>query len=538
MEKTIWNKEKVVQQVTFVLFFVVCLLFFQMVYPYHFFFKGQNQLFLMSWSYVGTLFAKPAWVACLAGEFLTQFFYYDYAGATILTATLIVLFGLSYWAVRSLQVKWLNKQMTIALALLVVVHEASCHLYFGYVLSSTFALVGGLLVFVMLRRLMQLRWPWALMTVMLGTVAGYWMFGYGVWVFLLLSVIAVWKVTIPVAVVFTCLLPLLRSHYNLTFKDLCQYPGIGSWHVPAFDREMDMHMMHSYEVGDWDDVVRTAEADPLLNGLRNRNVTQVMLSPEDRTSSSVRLFFYNLVQAQRGRLPDVLLNYYPNYLGTFTSMMEQKVPMLIWMNMHEFYYAISDISWAEKAAFISCITVPGNRNVHAIKRLAECSFVTDERKASEKYLGLLSQTLPYREWAMCTSDNDSYQQKAQYIIQRDSILPTDNSYKIIYQLLRSNPENEVALDYMLCSLLLVKELDNFKRDYDLFCTERPRIRRLYQEAMCIWLMSHGATEEEWQWYIKDQEVVDRLQEYIADSGNPRFADTYWHYYDTFNFEPF
>ena len=28
---------------------VVCFCFFQLLYPYHFFFKGQNQLFLISW---------------------------------------------------------------------------------------------------------------------------------------------------------------------------------------------------------------------------------------------------------------------------------------------------------------------------------------------------------------------------------------------------------------------------------------------------------------------------------------------------------
>ena len=104
------------------------------------------------------------------------------------------------------------------------------------------------------------------------------------------------------------------------------------------------------------------------------------------------------------------------------------------------------------------------------------------------------------------------------------------------QLLRSNPENEVALDYMLCSLLLVKEIDNFKRDYDLFCSDRPRFREIYQEAMCIWLVNHQATEDEWRKYIKDDKIIDRLEEYLDNKDNPRFADTYWHYFDTFNFE--
>ena len=104
------------------------------------------------------------------------------------------------------------------------------------------------------------------------------------------------------------------------------------------------------------------------------------------------------------------------------------------------------------------------------------------------------------------------------------------------QLLKSNPKNEVALDYMLCSLLLKKDLDNFKHNYDLFSTERTRIKKLYQEALCIWLINQEASEEEWQKYIKDQQIRSNLREYMTDRANPRFVDTYWYYFDFFNLE--
>lgn len=516
-------------------FAVVCFFFLQLTYPYHFFFKGQNQLFLMSWSYAGTLFAKPAWMACLTGEFLTQFYNYDYAGATILTATLTILLCLTY---RSVIVLLPKKWVALSVAMVVALREASCQLYFGYNLSSTYALIGGLLMFLALYRLMRHRWPWALTAVAFGTVACYWMFGYGVWVFLLLSVVIVWKMAIPVAVVFTCLLPLLRSHYNLKFKDLCQYPGIGSLHKPNYMIEKDLHMMISYERGDWDDVVKTVENDNLLNRLRNRGNTVVALSDEERVSSSIRLFFYNLVQAQKGKLPDVLLNYYPNYLGTFTQMVGQKIPMMLFMNMHEYYYAVGDLSYAERAAFMSCVCVPGNKNAYDIKRLAECALIKNDSAPAEKYLQLLRQTIPYREWAENARNDNRYREKAKFINRQDSVSPVENTHRVMTQLLKSNPDNELALDYMLCSLLLVKEIENFKRDYDLFCSEHPRIRKLYQEAMCIWLMSNGAPEEEWYKYIKDQEVVDRLDEYMKDSTNPKFADTYWYFFDNLNFEPY
>src|SRR5574344_2709498 len=70
---------------------VACFVFFQYDYPYHFFYKEQNQIFLMSWSYIATYFTKPAWAACLIGDFLTQFYYYLYAGAIILTLSLLTM---------------------------------------------------------------------------------------------------------------------------------------------------------------------------------------------------------------------------------------------------------------------------------------------------------------------------------------------------------------------------------------------------------------------------------------------------------------
>ena len=232
------------------------------------------------------------------------------------------------------------------------------------------------------------------------------------------------------------------------------------------------------------------------------------------------------------------MNYYPNYLGTFTSMTGQKIPMMMFMNLHEYYYAIGDLSRAERGAFMSSVCVPGNKNAYDIKRLAECALVRNDQKAAEKYLGLLRQTIPYREWAENAPNDERYKQMARFMNRQDEVMPNDQSHHIMTQLLRSNPENEVALDYMLCSLLLVKEIDNFKRDYDFFCSERPRLRKLYQEALCIWLINHNATQEEWQKYIPDEQVMQRLEAYVNDKANPRFADTYWYYFDTYNFEPY
>ena len=185
---------------------------------------------------------------------------------------------------------------------------------------------------------------------------------------------------------------------------------------------------------------------------------------------------------------------------------------------------------------MACVSVPNNRNAYTIKRLAECARIRNDEKAAKKFLKLLRQSIPYRDWADSAGNDERYKQKANFVNLQDSISPSEESHYILTQLVKSNPENLVALDYMLCSDLQKKDIDAFKSDYDAYCTDKPRIKKLYQEALCIWLMKQQASEEEWQKYIKDQQVRNRLKEYMTESRSPRFADTYWFYFDVFNLE--
>ena len=49
--------------------------FFQFWYPYHFFYHEQNQIFLWEGEYVSGYFQRAGGLACLIGDFQTQFYY-------------------------------------------------------------------------------------------------------------------------------------------------------------------------------------------------------------------------------------------------------------------------------------------------------------------------------------------------------------------------------------------------------------------------------------------------------------------------------
>jgi hypothetical protein len=487
------------QWLTVLLWTIGCFVFFQGFYPYHFFYKEQNLLFLWTSDYLSTYFDKPAWLACMTGDFLTQFYYYLYAGSSILTLSLLLLMGILYSALRK---NGIIKGWAFALALLLTTLEAVCHLRYDFRLSSTYALTGSTLLFCCKPKKRYL-------TILFAPLC-YWLFGYGVWLYLLLSVIKNWKWTLPVSVLMVIGISFLKSTYLLPTSQLYSYPGIGKLSMPNWFLEKQFQIDNEYYFGNWRKVTQLVENDP---------------SPTEQM-----LFFYNLVKVQQGQLPEVLLKYQPNNLGTFYQI-GPKTPMLIIKSMNELYYALGDMTFCERAAMMASVFSPDNRNNRMIKRLAECSLIKGDSAATQKHLGILEKTFVWKNWTRLARQSETYQRKAAFLNQQDTISISDNAHVIMMQLLDSNPKNEVALDYILCSTLLLKDVQSFKRDYDRYCTECPRIRKLYQEALCIWLAASQAPQEDWQRYIKDKNIMQRFMQYNQQRGNTMFKDTYWYYYD-------
>ena len=101
------------------------------------------------------------------------------------------------------------------------------------------------------------------------------------------------------------------------------------------------------------------------------------------------------------------------------------------------------------------------------------------------------------------------------------------------ELAESNPNNKIAIDYMLCSDLLLKDMETFKRDYDTYYLKQKNVsyERLYQEALMIYLAGTKAKPEEWAKYIKRRDILQRFYQYNEERGNQAFYDTYWYYFD-------
>lgn len=181
-----------------------------------------------------------------------------------------------------------------------------------------------------------------------------------------------------------------------------------------------------------------------------------------------------------------------------------------------------------------------------VKRLAEINLVKGDYAATRKYLRILQKTFVWSRWAnrafsslgrKATADEKAllqqYIEKRPFINRKDTLRLNENCHTIMCELAESNPNNNIAIDYMLCSDLLLKDMETFKRDYDTYYLKQKNVsyERLYQEALMIYLAGTKAKPEEWAKYIKRQDVLQRFHQYNEERGNQAFSDTYWYYFD-------
>lgn len=538
---------------------IACYAFFQEWYHYHFFYQEQNQLFLWAPDYIATYFTQPAWLACLVGDFLTQFYYYLYAGPAILTLTLLLL---SDQCRRALQTAGITSSpVSYTIAFIVMVIEALFSLHYDYRLSSILAFSGGASIFWLstlcltcirkhIRKLekrqerhymlggMNIAHWISFLTILISTPLCFWLFGYGVWVYTVLVIVGCILnikesgnyLRIAALVIPLFLLMLCKRSYYLDFETLYAYPGMGEFVKPQLDLEKTFAVDDEYYFGNYNKVVKMVE--------------------EDENPDPYMKFYYNLVMAQRGVLPDKLLSLPDNNLGTFESI-GPNTPTLTIKTINELYWVLGDMTFAERATILANVCSPNNRNIRAIKRLAEINLVNGDRKAAQKYLRILQKTFVWKRWATSTlqalddytpgkevTSNATavlqpYLEKMKYINRQDTIRKDDNTHVIMQELLESNPENHVALDYLLCSDLLLKDIETFKHDYDTYYLRQgtQRNEKLYQEALMIYLAGTHASQTEWMKYIKRIDIMKRFQEYNQQRGSAVFADTYWYYFD-------
>lgn len=493
--------------------------------PYHLLHKEQISLFLYTCESFLVYGDKPALLACLCGDFLTQFFCFRMVGPLVIAGITTGIALCFYWILGKL---WGQKRLWLFFALLVGGVEAlrACQLI--YPLSSSVSLLLGEVLFLLYQGLKSKngqKW----MGLLIGTI-GYIFIGYGIFVFLLFLLLELgkekdWKEKAYVLglSLLIAFIPLLgRDAYLLTGKQVYFYPAIAEetgYDVPLYERLLKLDWESA--AGNWKEVRKILPKESVL---------------------SLDSYYYNMAWAAEGQLPEKLLAYHqPGLEGLFIPI-DASSSYLTALWSGELWFRLGDMTMAEPAYLLSMIFTPQYKGRRMIQRLAEIHLIHGDTEAAKKYLRILSQTLFYREWANermsehLTPDVESWlQERRRWLPTTDTIrISTMDVVKSLRTLVKSCPENTLAYDYLLCFHLLSKDIDSFIQDYRPVAGKAPK--RLYAEALLIDLFRKKASAQEIQHLIVDPDIMLDFKAYNQlAKENPtllarRFGKTYWYYY--------
>lgn len=464
---------------------IVCFLFFQIHFRYHFLFIGQNQLFIPDTVSLSAYFRHPAWLACMAGEWAQQFYCYDYGGPAVLTVSLLI-FGL---LIASAIHKALENAgaaisgwVALSVAVAVTAVEARLFLYENSTLATLYAFGGGLLFWLAFRRLtaaivcktISAHIFYALLCAFSAFLC-WWCFGYGALAFLILEFLfSTILRRVPSGVIMTVLIALctggmLCGHYRMEAAKVLLYPGLGKWVDAEKARGVEALLTYDIEYarGNYRDIINLYEHS-------------------DNAKIPEMSFYYSASAAHLGILPDKLLNMKKPFLGTFIHL-DSKSNLFTIAMAGELYYLIGDMTYAERAFMHANNFSPTKRCARYIKRLAETALISGDCEAAEKYLTLLRKSFVYRKWAddhtpECFSDDvrREIEYKRAFQNKVHEVRIGDNCHTILCGLLDSNKGNTIALDYLLCTDIIANQKGMFLRDYKKY---GPRDAALYKRIV-------------------------------------------------------
>jgi hypothetical protein len=136
--------------------------------------------------------------------------------------------------------------------------------------------------------------------------------------------------------------------------------------------------------------------------------------------------------------------------------------------------------------------------------------------------------------------------KRRQIADADMLRKSNDYLSSLKFTVEQRPDNTMAVDYLLCYLLLNKDLKQFRENYDQFYLNGNRkAAKVYAEALLAQLVASGASQDEVMKYNIDAKTIkqfaDYTNEYDKSSGNinvlsEKFARTYWFYYHFAQFQ--
>jgi hypothetical protein len=548
--------------------------FFRIFYAYHLFFKEQIQLFLFTSDYFLSYFNKPAWLAAYTGDFLTQFFYLTGGGPIVLSLILglewFVMFvvlkritgspGSALWALFPVGVDWVLHCNTL--------HRVSFSI--GFVLTCC--------LFLAYFSLRKKSVSYFLLTIF--ALTGYWLAGSPFFIFPFM-IFALWLSKrnihwLPVIIVFAVVFSLpfvLRHSFLLTSLHALLYPALGKQDMllPGVAIFSFMALLILKRIENTSFFVVHFSSGILfvllmffgLKSTANYSFEKILsldcenyfgnpekvieLAEKYKLQNRQATYFTNMALAKKGILPERLLDFYqPFSLGLIMPVTPEENWQSILVSS-EVFYLIGDMNMAQHSAMLGNTFSPYQRSARMMRRLAEINMANGDSAAAVKYLRILSRTLFYRQWAVSrlnglfsSEHGDRKTGNTGQITDADMLRKSTDYLTSLQFMAEQYPDNSTAVDYLLCYLLLNKNLKLFRENYDRFYLNLHRkVPKAYAEALLVRLVASDASPNDVAKYNIDKEIVNRFTEYTGifdktlgdlNALSRKFGKSYWFYY--------
>lgn len=550
---------------------VVTFLFYQFQYAYHLFFKEQLQLFLYTPDYLLSYFHKPGALARLTGDFLTQFFYLRGGGPLVLA----VVFALEWILIQHTLKRIFSLKTAGWWALLPVVADMVSHLSLAYPLANSMGLIFAIICFLLIERINHKIVSSTLVLTL--SFWGHYLFGSTAFAipFLILFSKRFYQpaITAAVSLLLLVVTPVaFRADYLLPLNTTFLFPVTSLkglllpvvFIITVLVSKLTSHIK-TLHFG-FASIALLFAALIAFFGFRinaNQNLEKILafdsetyfghdtkvieLATKNKLENRFAAYYTNMALAKTGQLSNRLLEFYqPSLYGLILPVSQNEHWQTILFS-NELFYLIGDMNLAQHSAMLGNTFSPNNRSSRMMKRLAEINMVNEDYPGAEKFLRMLDKTLFHKKWAEkrlaennASSSSKWLVEKRSQIAKTDTIRNGSEYLKSLEFLVEQNPQNHIALNYLLCYHLLNKDLEAFKTTYDRFALPQfSNAPKVYGEALLIMLFRENASEETLQQYkIQPAQIRDFTKyttSFEAANGKGEalkesFGTSYWFYY--------
>jgi hypothetical protein len=551
-------------------------LYFLFVVPYHIYFKEQIQLFIYDSTYILSYFSKPGGLACLTGDYLTQFLYLTGGGAVVISLLFVVEWLLIVRILNSFGIK----KMAPLWALIPVITEWCVISEINSSLAMTVAFAFILFVIYIYTRIQN-----KMISIVLGIILIpllYVLFGSAMFLFpvsVLLYEIhtgknryVYWLIIIGLAAIIPAL---LRSYYLITFIQAYFYPyleikqemgiyitaaifllasfkGIRKLPVTIFSFSLTIILILIYGISSLA-FTTNFEREKILGMATEvyfENWNKVLkIAEKTKLENSIATYYTNIALSKQMQLGDRMMEFYQPFVsGLFLPVNSQSGWFTIFFSSDVYFY-IGDMNMAQHSAILGMTFSPYQRSSRLIYRLAEINVVAGDIPAAMKYIRMFETSLFHKKradnlkkmaFAKHPEDYTWLQNKRNQIHTYDMLRSSQNPQTSLELLLKANPDNLAALDYLLAFHLMNKNIPEFFNVYSTYLKNRINyVPKVYSEALLIYFAATKTKPEILTEFHINPIIVKNFNNYTqlygSSNGNlellkEKFPHTYWLFY--------